>query len=59
MNTYDIVIMIVCGILFVSLSALLVWWLKIGERHFIEKRCPWRLKKEENGTGAEQNGEDN
>lgn len=59
MNTYDVVIMVVCGILFVLLSALLIWWIKIGEKHFIEKRCPWRLKKELDDMGTEQNNMEN
>lgn len=57
MNTYDVVIMAVCGVIFVSLSAVLIWWIKIGEKRFIEKRCSWRLKKEENDVGTIQDGE--
>ncbi len=42
----DEIIIIVCGILFLMLLAVLVWWLKIGKEHFIKKRCPERLSAE-------------
>ncbi len=43
----ETVILIICGILFVLLLIILIWWLKVGKQHFIEKRCPERLVKEE------------
>lgn len=39
----DTIILIVCGVLLVFLIAILIWWLKVGKQHFIEKRCPERL----------------
>lgn len=33
----DKIIVIVCGILFALTLLVLVWWLKIGKQHFIEK----------------------
>lgn len=52
----DKIIIIVCGILFVLTLLVLVWWLKIGKQHFIEKRCPERLQKAEN-TEKKEEGE--
>lgn len=39
----DKIILIVCGVLFALLVAVLIWWLKAGKRHFIDKRCPKRI----------------
>lgn len=55
MDAFDVVLMIVCGALFLLLTALLVWWLKVGKRHFIAKRCPERLEKKED---VESEGDD-
>lgn len=57
----DKIIIIVCGILFLLLLAVLIWWLKIGKEHFIKKRCPERLntekgeKKNEKGRHSGEN----
>lgn len=44
----DRIIIIVCAILFVIVGGILIWWLKIGKQHFIQKRCPERLQKSDN-----------
>ena len=46
----DTIIIIVCGVLALMLSTLLVWWLKVGKQHFIEKRCPERLNPHKNSA---------
>lgn len=43
----DKIILIICGVLFVLLTAILIWWLVTGKQRFIEKRCPERLNKVE------------
>lgn len=50
----DKIIVIVCGILFALTLLVLVWWLKIGKQHFIEKRCPHRLQKTENAEKEQE-----
>ncbi len=52
----DLVIISVCGTLFVILLIVLVWWLKEGKQRFIEKRCPERLHK--NNNECEVNADD-
>lgn len=42
----ETIILISCGTAFILLSIILVWWLKVGKQHFIEKRCPERLQRE-------------
>lgn len=44
----DRIIIIVCAILFVIVGGILIWWLKIGKQHFIQKRCPERSQKSDN-----------
>jgi hypothetical protein len=44
----DRIIIIVCAILFVIVGGILIWWLKIGKQHFIQKRCLERLQKSDN-----------
>lgn len=44
MNSMDKVVLIACGIIFVIALIVLIWWLAIGRQHFIEKRCPERLR---------------
>ena len=50
----DKIIVIVCGILFALTLLVLVWCLKIGKQHFIEKRCPHRLQKTENAEKEQE-----
>lgn len=52
----DKIIIIVCGILFLLLLAVLIWWLKIGKAHFIEKRCPERLNTEKGEKENDKSG---
>lgn len=57
----DKIILIICGILFLLLLAVLIWWLKIGKEHFIRKRCPERLnieKGEKDNGKSEHSGKD-
>lgn len=55
----DTVIIVVCGFLALALTALLIWWLKIGKSHFIAKRCPERLNENKTGVSDNGNGESN
>lgn len=50
----DRLILIVCTVLFIQISVILIWWLKEGKSHFIEKRCPERLEKERNSNGNDK-----
>lgn len=41
---FDKIVLVTCGVLFVILLVVLIWWLKVGKKRFIEKRCPERLE---------------
>lgn len=55
----DIIILIICGVLLVLLTVILIWWLKVGKQHFIEKRCPERLNPHKNSATEQHEDKEN
>lgn len=56
MTIFDIVLLSVCGTLFVELSVLLIWWLKKGRKGFVmyNNYCAeQKLKESQKSSGSE------